>query len=165
VTKFQDTRDRYSSVSTAKTGYDPDWKKNAPPAPPPPRSSNDSPRTSTSTPPRPPPSRAPPVIRHTTRPDLATSSGYEAARYDARDESTIDWANLSPEDKQVFFSWLDEFFARYFNISVPPSSGSSITKTTPPPVVNRSSAPKAFTSPPPPTRGPPVSQYISSDLL
>jgi transglutaminase-like putative cysteine protease len=25
----------------------------------------------------------------------------------------IDWANLSPEDKQVFFSWLDEFFAVY----------------------------------------------------
>jgi hypothetical protein len=25
----------------------------------------------------------------------------------------IDWANLSPEDKRVFFSWLDEFFANY----------------------------------------------------
>ncbi|EJD04766.1 uncharacterized protein FOMMEDRAFT_153856 [Fomitiporia mediterranea MF3/22] len=27
--------------------------------------------------------------------------------------ASIDWANLSPTDKQVFFEWLDEFFARY----------------------------------------------------
>ena len=30
-----------------------------------------------------------------------------------RDIDKIDWANLSPEDKQVFFAWLDEFFAIY----------------------------------------------------
>lgn len=29
------------------------------------------------------------------------------------DIDKIDWANLSSEDKQVFFSWLDEFFARF----------------------------------------------------
>jgi hypothetical protein len=28
-------------------------------------------------------------------------------------EQEIDWANLSPEDKEVFFSWLDEFFANF----------------------------------------------------
>ena len=28
-------------------------------------------------------------------------------------EKEIDWANLSPEDKEVFFSWLDEFFANF----------------------------------------------------
>ena len=27
--------------------------------------------------------------------------------------NTIDWANLSDEDKQVFFSWLDEFFVKF----------------------------------------------------
>jgi hypothetical protein len=31
----------------------------------------------------------------------------------------IDWANLSDEDKQAFFSWLDEFFARYLALSPP----------------------------------------------
>lgn len=29
------------------------------------------------------------------------------------DMSDIDWANLSREDKEEFFKWLDEFFARY----------------------------------------------------
>lgn len=27
--------------------------------------------------------------------------------------SKIDWTNLSPQDKEMFFSWLDEFFAGY----------------------------------------------------
>ncbi|KAL5520559.1 hypothetical protein ACEPAG_9783 [Sanghuangporus baumii] len=29
------------------------------------------------------------------------------------DIDKIDWANLSPEDKETFFGWLDEFFAQY----------------------------------------------------
>lgn len=29
------------------------------------------------------------------------------------DQERIDWANLSQEDKEVFFGWLDEFFAAY----------------------------------------------------
>jgi hypothetical protein len=51
-------------------------------------------------------------------------------------EMTIDWANLTTEDKEVFFSWLDEFFARYFNLDQPPS----VTI--------------------PPVRGPPVRPFI-----
>jgi hypothetical protein len=34
-------------------------------------------------------------------------------------EKQLDWANLSPEDKEVFFSWLDEFFSRYLNKPIP----------------------------------------------
>lgn len=33
-----------------------------------------------------------------------------------RGTTNIDWANLSDEDKQVFFTWLDEFFARYLDL-------------------------------------------------
>ena len=29
------------------------------------------------------------------------------------DDDSIDWANLSYEDKKVFFSWLDEFFIKF----------------------------------------------------
>jgi len=29
----------------------------------------------------------------------------------------IDWTNLSPEDKQVFFNWLDEFFTKSYGIT------------------------------------------------
>lgn len=36
-------------------------------------------------------------------------------------EDHIDWANLSQEDKDEFFSWLDEFFSRYLNIGLPPT--------------------------------------------
>jgi hypothetical protein len=35
------------------------------------------------------------------------------------DVEKIDWANLSDDDKQAFFSWLDEFFARYLNLAIP----------------------------------------------
>lgn len=40
----------------------------------------------------------------------------------SRTGSKIDWANLSQEDKQVFFGWLDEYFARYLGSSVSPRS-------------------------------------------
>ncbi|KAH9974549.1 hypothetical protein BGW80DRAFT_1473937 [Lactifluus volemus] len=35
------------------------------------------------------------------------------------DVEKIDWANLSEDDKQAFFTWLDEFFARYLNLTIP----------------------------------------------
>ncbi|KAJ6614692.1 hypothetical protein B0H10DRAFT_2044366 [Mycena sp. CBHHK59/15] len=37
------------------------------------------------------------------------------------DEKQIDWANLSPEDKVVLFSWLDEFFSRFLGKPIPAS--------------------------------------------
>ncbi|KZP05812.1 hypothetical protein FIBSPDRAFT_877103 [Athelia psychrophila] len=78
----------------------------------------------------------PPPARRAARP--GQESPYE------EETSEIDWANLSEEDKQVFFSWLDEFFARY-------RAGNPAPAATPP-VSSRSQ----FSLPPaPPTRGPP----------
>ncbi|KAJ7482222.1 hypothetical protein B0H11DRAFT_2022135 [Mycena galericulata] len=31
----------------------------------------------------------------------------------------LDWSNLSQEDKEVFFAWLDEFFSRYLGRPIP----------------------------------------------
>ena len=42
-------------------------------------------------------------------------------------EQHIDWTNLSQEDKEVFFSWLDEFFGR-FNGSVLASSSADASQ-------------------------------------
>jgi hypothetical protein len=36
------------------------------------------------------------------------------------DDIGIDWANLSQEDKAVFFGWLDEFFSAYLGTPVGP---------------------------------------------
>lgn len=164
MTKFQDTRDRYSSVPNARTSYDPDWRKNAPPAPPP-RSlnhgSNDIPQTSTSTPSKPSPSRPPPA-RYTTRPTSSASPDYGAA---GLEKSTINWAKLSQEDKQVFFSWLDEFFARYVSISPSNDDSDNVADSVPPPIANRPSIPEPPTSSSLPVRGPPVSLYILPGLL
>jgi hypothetical protein len=42
------------------------------------------------------------------------------------DGDNIDWANLSTEDKQAFFAWLDEFFARYLDGSLPSSAAPAV---------------------------------------
>ena len=39
----------------------------------------------------------------------------------ASEPDDIDWANLSAEDKEVFFSWLDEFFSRYLGREIGPA--------------------------------------------
>ncbi|TFK37569.1 hypothetical protein BDQ12DRAFT_724023 [Crucibulum laeve] len=199
VEKFQNVRDRNTSVPMKNTNWDPYSGKPPPPLPPPKANSRTRPtqvaplpppprRTSstaeaTSTPtlpsrgplappapalpkrvpsaptlptrgpsaaPPPPPPRAspsvsftkapsppgpPPIIRN-TRPGFASrqlTPSYtrheepeeeyeEPAEEVAHEEENIDWANLSLEDKQVFFSWLDEFFAKFLNISIPPRS-------------------------------------------
>jgi hypothetical protein len=46
----------------------------------------------------------------------------EEQEEEAESDAQIDWSNLSREDKAVFFSWLDEFFARYLRNSSTPSS-------------------------------------------
>lgn len=76
------------------------------------------------------PSGPPPAIRRDTRPDAAKptqSTGLLPRITESRPEpeaniDRVDWAHLSPEDKEVFFSWLDEFFAHYFKKPVPPRS-------------------------------------------
>lgn len=48
------------------------------------------------------------------------------------DVDKIDWANLSYEDKQAFFAWLDEFFARYLDGSLPSNTPTApISKRSP----------------------------------
>ena len=77
-----------------------------------------------------PPPVAPPRIHRETRPDsvspppppIRSVAITSRASTLSADDEKIDWANLSPEDKQVFFSWLDEFFAKHLNLSVPPRS-------------------------------------------
>lgn len=56
-----------------------------------------------------PPVGPPPPIQRSTRPDLRTHQVAPVISV----EPEIDWANLSPEDKDVFFSWLDEYFANF----------------------------------------------------
>jgi hypothetical protein len=61
----------------------------------------------------------------------------------------IDWANLSQDDKDEFFSWLDEFFSLYLDIALPSRRSSAGMKGSPavtvrsdgPPPVNLSSRP------------------------
>ncbi|KII84042.1 hypothetical protein PLICRDRAFT_57873 [Plicaturopsis crispa FD-325 SS-3] len=146
VKGFQDTKDRYSSVPTAKTN----WDYNKPPPPPPPvmrsgshvkpkppppklpppptrydsassartaESSQSSPSPASSSAPRPPP---PPIARKSRPPSYQSVSAWQAEVHAQEEEDDrIDWANLSQEDKEVFFSWLDEFFARYLGQPVP----------------------------------------------
>ena len=53
----------------------------------------------------------PPIIR-STRPDFHARPKIPNPPT-ALSDPEIDWSNLSPEDKAVFFNWLDEFFANF----------------------------------------------------
>ncbi|KAK0473615.1 hypothetical protein IW261DRAFT_1503760 [Armillaria novae-zelandiae] len=142
VTKIQNTRDRHSSVPLKKTNWDP-YTKQPPPPPPAPRTSISA-RPSISPPPScssistPPPvpgqGAAPPPIKRSTRPPIPSAAmdspslsvpslpprGSPALSYPSTPaEPEIDWANLSPDDKQVFFGWLDKFFERSYGIPAP----------------------------------------------
>jgi hypothetical protein len=85
---------------------------------------------------------------------LAPVARHEVAA-NREEQPVIDWANLSVEDKQVFFSWLDEFFARHSGKVLPPRSTSDTITPAEPPIVS----PRALlsTPPPPPFHGAPVS--------
>lgn len=146
-TKMANTRDRYQSTPTKNT----EWDYSNRPKPPPPLAQSPSSIAiaSKSPPPRPPP------ISRSSRPDAAVSPPpappprsaapplpLRAPQPEPEPESTsedikIDWANLSPEDKAVFFSWLDEFFAGYLGRPiemVQPGPPASVVVPTGPPV-------------------------------
>ena len=57
----------------------------------------------------------PPIVR-STRPDFHARPKIPKPPTTSSD-TEIDWSNLSPEDKAIFFSWLDEFFTNF----TPPS--------------------------------------------
>ncbi|KAH6904448.1 hypothetical protein BKA70DRAFT_1296728 [Coprinopsis sp. MPI-PUGE-AT-0042] len=63
------------------------------------------------------PSGPPPPVARATKPVLAQRDSL-AAHED--EEQSIDWTKLSSEDKEVFFSWLDEFFSSYLKIKLAP---------------------------------------------
>lgn len=86
------------------TNWDP-YSKKVPPPPPPSRSAaNDQGRPSTNTP--------PPRVNIANRPTGLHPVGSD----------DIEWANLSPDDKQVFFGWLDEYFERLFKVGIQPQN-------------------------------------------
>ncbi|OSD03738.1 hypothetical protein PYCCODRAFT_1434125 [Trametes coccinea BRFM310] len=143
----------------------------SPPPRPPPRSIHSAASHSVS--PSPPPSTAssnhagpPPPIRRETRPDLAPPAprpALSAAKVHdtAADIDRIDWTNLSPEDKQAFFTWLDEFFSRYLGRPVGSQDTTSstygakaaVSGYAPPPKISVASRP-AMPSRPSMTEGP-----------
>ncbi|KAJ8474667.1 hypothetical protein ONZ51_g7076 [Trametes cubensis] len=136
----------YANTSTA-----------TPPPRPPPRSLNS---TATSSPSPPPPAPGglqpgpPPPIRRETRPDLVAPAPrahvpvppVRKLQEEVANVDRIDWANLSPEDKEAFFGWLDEFFSRYLGTPVgscaePPKA--PVAGQAPPPIVQTTSRPTA----------------------
>ncbi|KAH8115020.1 hypothetical protein DFH11DRAFT_1590976 [Phellopilus nigrolimitatus] len=146
VNKFHDTRDRYSSTPMAQTrfaegGHAPDARK-APPPPPPMRAGSHASRASTSSRASEEGVRAPPPVLRSSKPALSASPSPVPSNpgtppaisnrppsFSRRapgthpptiNVDTIDWANLSSEDKQEFFSWLDEFFARFLHSDAKP---------------------------------------------
>jgi hypothetical protein len=42
----------------------------------------------------------------------------DGLEYDNEGIQDIQWSTLSTEDKEAFFSWLDEFFERFYGIRV-----------------------------------------------
>jgi hypothetical protein len=68
-----------------------------------------------------PPVRSPPVPPPRSSPTPQNSPVPSRAQAPPPAASgKIDWVNLSQSDKEVFFSWLDEFFERRLNIKIPP---------------------------------------------
>lgn len=135
MNKVHTTRDKYSSTPTAKTNWDP-YAKNKPPPPPSraPESTASSRSSISSAPPPPVHSRPPPPVSAANKPPVSTStkppppvrpsarpsfSSQPSTRSQDLEIDNIDWANLSEEDKQVFFSWLDEFFSRHLGKQLP----------------------------------------------
>ena len=77
-------------------------------------------------PPPPPPHRRAPSLSNQRSSFVSQVSATPSGTTDVEE---IDWANLSVEDKQAFFAWLDEFFARYLD-GPPPSNPPSVLTPT-----------------------------------
>ena len=93
-------------------------------------SSNNTSSTARAKPPPPPP---PPSRKVSSNQRSAPGAQATAVPSGTTDSEEISWANLSDEDKRVFFTWLDEFFARYLGLPAPaapiPSESPKITST------------------------------------
>ncbi|KIK09427.1 hypothetical protein K443DRAFT_385741 [Laccaria amethystina LaAM-08-1] len=69
-----------------------------------------------STAPAPSATGPPPIVRGTRPPKIGLS---------ASQEPTIDWTNISAQDKEIFFAWLDEYFSKLLGTPVPSNTNSS----------------------------------------
>ena len=140
INKYHETRDRYSSRSSKDMDWESDHRHPIPsPSTPSLTRPTDHTRTSSaasisSARPPPPPRHhdAPPIVRSDSRPSPQAShsptptlpprsahiSHSPTQAQDSVSTPKIDWAHLSAEDKEIFFSWLDEFFERKFNITI-----------------------------------------------
>ncbi|KAI0052415.1 hypothetical protein FA95DRAFT_1569254 [Auriscalpium vulgare] len=132
---YASVRGKVSGTSAAK----PAAPAKSPP-PPPPRRGTNAPTTSKQAPQAAASLRASNSISRGTRPELPLPEQQEDADH-------IDWANLTPEDKAVFFTWLDEFFARYLSLPIPPQRvGAPVgTKSASPPMPAKKAPPPAAT--------------------
>jgi hypothetical protein len=152
--KMGNTRDKYTSVSTNKLDLEARQAKPPPPpvpsksrgAIPPPVTVGSKPatRNSLGSPPTSPKPDAvhmraqlrahpAPVVKNSTRPGVVTKPVTRLLHMETMsdDEPTashdrIDWVNLSPADKAVFFGWLDEFFDARLKTGKPPSGPSTV---------------------------------------
>lgn len=157
VSKYQDTRDKHSSVPMKSTNWDPYDRKRPLGTPPQPTKSprNGSP-SATPVPPLihreskpkpalpPPPSRtgsssssaaaAPPSTPPAPAPRPAWRPPVQRAAPVETGMDKIDWANLSQDDKLAFFAWLDEFFEAFLvrRSAAAASTSSSSTAPAPP---------------------------------
>ncbi|KAF9040072.1 hypothetical protein BJ165DRAFT_1495201 [Panaeolus papilionaceus] len=91
----------------------------------------------------------PPPVKRDTRPTLSAHSSIAPRN---GEDTKIDWINISAEDKEVFFSWLDEFFANFSSTSTiqsKPAGGPVVQNpSSAPPPVRYSSKPVAPSYPP-----------------
>ena len=104
--------------------------------------------TSTTTGRTKPPPPPPPAPRRSSSSSYRRNSSVaqvSATPSGTTDVETINWANLSAEDKQAFFAWLDEFFACYLD-GPPPSNASTVSIPTKSPG-NNTPAPSPRPSP------------------
>ena len=111
----------------------------------------------------PPPPPPPPHRRASSLSNQRSSfvSQVSATPSGTTDVEEIDWANLSVEDKQAFFAWLDEFFARYLD-GPPPSNVHSVPISTKGPASTTPLAP-ARRTPSLPSRSSRASQDTGPD--
>ncbi|EDR09705.1 proline-rich protein [Laccaria bicolor S238N-H82] len=70
-----------------------------------------------------PSAAGPPPIVRATRPPII---GFSISQ-----EPTIDWTNISAQDKETFFAWLDEYFSKLLGIQVPSNTNSSVGHPSP----------------------------------
>ena len=76
-----------------------------------------------------PASSAMPVAAPVPKPSLAVSLKSPTPQLHESDaeQTEIDWANLTEQDRQVFFSWLDEFFTHLLGVPVGSRQRSRLT--------------------------------------